>query len=92
MADTFVSDARKHFSVGQTVRAQIVQVDATRGRFNVTLKSALTASADGALLASLFADLEVCPSLILDPCCAHWLSMVKHPSAQFLPGDLNLRC
>ena len=58
LADTFVSDAQRHFSVGQSVRAQVVQVDAARGKFSVTLKSALTMSSDASLLGALFEDLE----------------------------------
>jgi rRNA biogenesis protein RRP5 len=40
------------------VRAQVVQVDSTHGKFGVTLKPSLTASADARFLAALFRDLE----------------------------------
>lgn len=63
LGDSFVSDPRRQFAVGQSVRAQVVQVDGDRARFSVTLKPALVASPHAALLASLFADLELAASL-----------------------------
>lgn len=54
LADTFVSDPKRHFREGQSVRAQVVQVDAARQRFSVTLKMSLTSSPDASYLYSLF--------------------------------------
>lgn len=59
MADTFVPDPSKLFSLGQTVRAQVGQVDKERQRFSVNLKPALTASPDASLLESLFRDQQL---------------------------------
>lgn len=58
LADTFVSDPRRHFTEGQSVRATVAAVDAARGRFAVSLKPSLVATADGAYLGSLFCALE----------------------------------
>eukprot|EP00873_Tetraselmis_striata_P003989 jgi/Tetstr1/424253/TSEL_014822.t1 len=46
LADTFVSDPQQHFQPGQSVRAQVVQIDVAHGKFGVTLKPSLTASKD----------------------------------------------
>ncbi|GAX80532.1 hypothetical protein CEUSTIGMA_g7970.t1 [Chlamydomonas eustigma] len=60
LADTFVTDPKMQYAEGQSVRAQVVQVDAERKRFSLTLKPSLTCSTDDALyLSSLFADLEL---------------------------------
>ncbi|KAK9823324.1 hypothetical protein WJX72_001906 [[Myrmecia] bisecta] len=59
LSDTFVSEPARHFSVGQSVRCQVAQVDAPRQRFTLTLKHSLVASRDAALLRSLFCDLEL---------------------------------
>ena len=58
LADTFVSDPRRHFAEGQSVRAAVAAVDAARGRFALSLKPSLVAAPDGAYLGSLFRDLE----------------------------------
>lgn len=63
LADTFVSDPQQHFQPGQSVRAQVVQIDVAHGKFGVTLKPSLTASKDSRLLASLFADYEAADAL-----------------------------
>ncbi len=53
--------------IAQFARCQSIiavqQVDQERKRFSVTLKPALVASPDAALLASLFSDLELASSL-----------------------------
>jgi len=54
LADSFVADPRQLFTEGQSVRAQVVTVDAAHSRFSVTLRPSLTASTDGSYLASLF--------------------------------------
>lgn len=54
LADSFVADPRQLFTEGQSVRAQVVTVDASHGRFSVTLRPSLTASTDGSYLASMF--------------------------------------
>ncbi len=54
LADTFVSDPHLLFSEGQSVRAQVVTVDAAKQRFSVTLRPSLTASTDASYLASLY--------------------------------------
>lgn len=59
LSDTFVSDPHAVFSVGQSVRAQVAQVDAAKGRFSVTLKQSLCGARDGALLRSFFADADL---------------------------------
>ena len=63
LADTFVSDPNVHYTPGQTVRAQVVAVDASRGRISLNLRPAATAVPDGSLLASLFSDLETANAL-----------------------------
>ena len=63
LADTFVSDPRRHFAEGQSVRAAVAARDAPRGRFALSLKPALVTAADGAYLASLFRDLEFAEGL-----------------------------
>lgn len=54
----FVSDPRRHFAEGQSVRAAVAAADAPRGRFALSLKPSLVGAADGAYLGSLFRDLE----------------------------------
>ena len=44
LADTFVSDPRRHFTEGQSVRAAVAAVDAARGRFALSLKPSLVAA------------------------------------------------
>ena len=58
LADTFVSDPRRHFAEGQSVRAAVAAVDSARGRFALSLKPSLVAAPDGVYLGSLFRDLE----------------------------------
>ncbi|KAK9832620.1 hypothetical protein WJX81_004603 [Elliptochloris bilobata] len=58
LADTFVSDPRRHFAEGQSVRAAIAAVDSAKGRFALSLKPSLVANPDGAYLGSLFCDFE----------------------------------
>ncbi|MEW5309980.1 MAG: hypothetical protein WDW38_001818 [Sanguina aurantia] len=63
MADTFVSDPSRHFVEGQSVRAQVVQVDEKTQRFGVTLRPTLTGSSDAAYLHGLLRDLELAEEL-----------------------------
>lgn len=58
LADTFVTDPRALFAPGQSVRAQVVTLDADKQRFAVTLRPSLTASSDAAYVTGLYADLE----------------------------------
>lgn len=71
LADTFVSDPRRHFAEGQSVRAAVAAVDAARGRFALSLKPSLVAAPDGAYLGSLFRDLECAERMRCAPraCC-----------------------
>lgn len=70
LADTFVSDPRRHFAEGQSVRAAVAAVDAARGRFALSLKPSLVAAPDGAYLGSLFRDLEAAERMRCAPCAA----------------------
>lgn len=54
LCDTFVSDPHLQFREGQSVRAQVVSVDAKKQRFSLTLKQSLCGGQDAAFLASLF--------------------------------------
>ncbi|KAL0048743.1 hypothetical protein WJX82_009925 [Trebouxia sp. C0006] len=63
LADLFVSDPSRHFHVGQSVRAQVVQVDSGKERFTVTLKQSLAGASDAAYLQSLLKDLEYAEKL-----------------------------
>ena len=63
LCDTFVSDPHAHFAPGQSVRAQVVGVDAARERFALTLKQSQAGGADSAQLAALFTDLELAARL-----------------------------
>eukprot|EP00887_Chlorella_sp_A99_P001742 scaffold19.g1742.t1 len=67
LSDTFVSDPHLHFSEGQSVRAQVAQVDHACQRFSLTLKQSLcgpSAAADaGEYLCYLFADLAAAEQL-----------------------------
>ena len=59
LSDTFVSDPLAVFSVGQSVRAQVIQIDPVKGRFTLTLKCSLCGAGDAALLKTYFNDAEV---------------------------------
>ncbi|KAG1654779.1 hypothetical protein FOA52_007439 [Chlamydomonas sp. UWO 241] len=66
LGDTLVSDPKRVYSEGQSVRAQVVTVDAEKSRFSLTLKPTLTngsGGSAGAYLSSLLADLETAAAL-----------------------------
>ena len=75
LADNFVSDPARSFTLGQSVRASVVTVDTERGRFSLALKHSLTNSGDGLDAESLFASLEAAERIrrVLMHCslCAH---------------------
>jgi len=58
LADTFVTDPRQHFAVGQSVKAHVLDVDEARSRAVLTLKASVVGSDGAGLLRSLFADTE----------------------------------
>lgn len=53
MADTFVTDPGRHFTVGQSVLASVVAVDDGGGKFAVSLKPSVVGSSEGKFLAGL---------------------------------------
>lgn len=63
LADTFVADPHTLFTLGQSVRAQVVQLDSAKGRFTLTLKQSVCGLTDGLFLKSLFEDKEACHAL-----------------------------
>lgn len=64
IADGFVSNPASHYTVGQSVYARVLSVDAPASRFTVTLKpSAVARAPDASLLSSLFSDLAYAFSL-----------------------------
>jgi len=63
LADSFVADPRQLFTEGQSVRTQVVTVDAAHKRFSVTLRPSLTSGSDAGYLASMFSDLELAERL-----------------------------
>jgi rRNA biogenesis protein RRP5 len=64
LADVFVALPSRLFSPGQTVFARVVQVDAAKRRFALSLRPSLTGGSRGAeLLAALLADLDAAATL-----------------------------
>ncbi|CAM6099604.1 unnamed protein product [Calypogeia fissa] len=58
VADTFVADASQFFSVGQSVRAQVLEVKEDVGKFSVSLKHSVCFSTDASLVEGYFIEEE----------------------------------
>ena len=63
LCDTFISDARTAFSVGQSVRAVVVTVEPERRRLAVSLKPSATGNGEVEYLTCLLQDLELANKL-----------------------------
>jgi rRNA biogenesis protein RRP5 len=63
LADVFVALPSRLFGAGQTVFARVVQVDAAKRRFALSLRPSLTGDHSAELLAALLADLEAAAQL-----------------------------
>ncbi|KAH7441212.1 hypothetical protein KP509_03G029000 [Ceratopteris richardii] len=58
LVDGFVQDPFQHFTVGQSVRAQVLEVNLDFGRFNVSLKQSVCYSTDTNLIKGYFLEEE----------------------------------
>ena len=69
LSDTFVSSPASVFYPGQSVRAQVTQINTAKAQFNLSLKYSLTAAADTrdhvGLLKAFFQDVDVAAALLL---------------------------
>ncbi len=63
LSDTFVSDPHSVFTTGQSVRAQVAQIDITKNRFSLSLKRSLCGGGDASMLSSFFQDAELAAAL-----------------------------
>jgi len=58
LADTFVTDPKQHYAVGQSVRAQVLEVDLERRRCLFCLKPSQCGGGEAQLLQTLLRDME----------------------------------
>ncbi|KAG0628431.1 hypothetical protein M758_1G025900 [Ceratodon purpureus] len=58
VADEFVSDPNNHFKIGQSVRAQVLEVHHDTGKFSLCLKQSVCFSTDASLIHGYFLEEE----------------------------------
>jgi rRNA biogenesis protein RRP5 len=64
LADSFVSDPRSHFRVGQSVWAVVLDVVEAQGRFSLSLKPSVACLPSSHLLESLFVCVPLCSACL----------------------------